>query len=238
MTTAAIILVIGLFFLLAFWWLSRLHVYTELELRRHGGDDHFKVRVRLESLTLFRMEVPVAKLGLAFPPKMEVKMESQVKGFHKLREDIMHFESSWENILKGMRLGADVWQGRLSQAAREELPARQRFLLATLLGMRFKGESFRWVTRVGTGDPAFTAVAVGLFWGLVGTLMARVSRQVDLPSHGTVIKVLPAYNQPVFETEIKCILSQRVGYIIHAALENMHTLWEQGGRAHGYTASS
>jgi hypothetical protein len=111
------------------------------------------------------------------------------------------------------------------------LPANyyQWLLVAENLERRGQFSQLSWATRVGSGDPAFTALSVGLLWGLkeacVGYLRSRYEF-VQPPE----VNVFGNFQAVEWDTAFNCIFRVKLGYIMIAALMvRFRHAWRKGG---------
>lgn len=72
-----------------------------------------------------------------------------------------------------------------------------------------------WITRVGVGDAADTAITTGAVWGLKSSLLGFMSRYVRLKAQ-PVLSVQPQFNRMLFNTEAECRLKIKAGFAIVA----------------------
>ncbi len=70
--------------------------------------------------------------------------------------------------------------------------------------------------RVGTGDPAATAVACGVLHGLAGAALGVLGAWVRAEGAAPRIEVWPDYRRPVASLRAGCILRTRLGHLIVA----------------------
>lgn len=75
----------------------------------------------------------------------------------------------------------------------------------------------RWVTNIGIGDAAETAVITGMAWAIKTSFLGFIFKFIDLNTMPQ-LAVNPQYNRPQFSTELLCILKFRLGYAIIAGL--------------------
>lgn len=99
------------------------------------------------------------------------------------------------------------------------LPANYDHWLLVAERLEHKGwfPKFYWATRLGTGDPALTALGYGILWGLKTNLLGYLNsryRFVERPG----LKVVPDYRQPRWDMLFDCIFRVKMGYIIIASL--------------------
>jgi hypothetical protein len=98
------------------------------------------------------------------------------------------------------------------------LPARYHHWLLVAENLEKKGAFHRliWITRLGLGQPAATAVLYGLTWGLKSGLVQTLYQKfrfVQKPE----LKVIADYRCLSFDTRFDCIFRVKLGYIIIAS---------------------
>jgi hypothetical protein len=72
-----------------------------------------------------------------------------------------------------------------------------------------------WVTRVGLGDAADTAITTGVVWGLKTSLLGYLFRYIRLEAK-PALSVQPQFNRMQFSTEGVCVMKIKVGYALYA----------------------
>ncbi|PTQ54845.1 MAG: hypothetical protein HSCHL_1788 [Hydrogenibacillus schlegelii] len=78
--------------------------------------------------------------------------------------------------------------------------------------------AFRWSTVVGTGDAAETALAAAALYQLKAAAWVGLHRLVRLEA-APRLRVRPAFQAPIFTTEVECIARVRFGEAMLAALK-------------------
>jgi hypothetical protein len=86
-------------------------------------------------------------------------------------------------------------------------------------------ERLHWYTRVGLGDAAATAIAVGVLSGVLATGFTWLDGRVYLNPEGVHWQVIPNYSQRQTDVAIYCILRVNAGHIIITGVAN---LWRVG----------
>ncbi len=76
---------------------------------------------------------------------------------------------------------------------------------------------FRWVSRLGTGEPALTTFLVGFLSGVKGVITSLLSH-VGAFRVAPELKVYPDFTKTSLDTVVDCIFSIKLGYIILAGL--------------------
>lgn len=80
---------------------------------------------------------------------------------------------------------------------------------------RVRCTSLVWNTSVGLSDAAQTAIATGVLWSLKTSLLSWLLRRIRLETQPR-LKVMPAFNQWQFTTELLCKLQIRLGTVLVA----------------------
>lgn len=80
---------------------------------------------------------------------------------------------------------------------------------------RVRCTSLVWNTAVGLSDAAQTAIATGVLWSLKTSLLSWLLRRLRLETQPR-LKVMPAFNQWQFTTELLCKLQIRLGTVLFA----------------------
>ena len=99
------------------------------------------------------------------------------------------------------------------------LPANYFHWLLVAERLEHKGwfSKFYWATRLGTGDPALTAIGYGIVWGLKTNLLSYLDSRYHFKERPE-LKVVPDYQQPRWDMLFDCIFRVKIGYIIIASL--------------------
>lgn len=79
-------------------------------------------------------------------------------------------------------------------------------------------EEWRWFTEIGLGDPAQTAVAAGMIWGIKGWLWGELHRRLRVDSgrqpFQPVFGVCPDFQRTGLRIDFSCRLKGRLGGIV------------------------
>lgn len=116
----------------------------------------------------------------------------------------------WERWL---RLAKDLWQKKPLGEVLQALLPRESLVVQFLLRLRPRVLRFRWVTSVGAGDPALTALLIGPLWFIHGAILRRLTRSLLFLTPPRVT-VRPNFIEPGLQVALHCILTARVGHII------------------------
>lgn len=94
-----------------------------------------------------------------------------------------------------------------------------RFLHINLwLIKHIRCKRFIWKTRVGFEDAAATGLTGGMLWGIKGFLFSILRRSINSGKCKAEISVTPVFCQQEIDTELDCIFTLPVGYIIIAGI--------------------
>jgi hypothetical protein len=111
------------------------------------------------------------------------------------------------------------------------LPARyhQWLLVAENLERRGEFQRLSWSTQLGTGDPALTAVGIGVVWGVKETLIGYLQSRYGFVRQPEV-SVTGNFQNISLDTSFNCIFRVKLGYIMIAALMvRLRHVWRKGG---------
>lgn len=99
--------------------------------------------------------------------------------------------------------------------------------------------NFRWITVLGLGDAAATAVATGASYAVTGLALGYLQQYIDFSKcKKHQLSILPSYDQAKLETDFFCILELKIGHIIAAGFRNYlrHFLRKEGVQSHERTS--
>jgi len=191
------------------------------------GDDDLHLEVVWLGITIARLTVPLLSL-LAFFSDLPMVTPSDAPG-----EDGNGAEAeepvAWRHIVQEVRSIPNVYHryqfvlngiyifayGRLPH--RHQMPLGQPFLgylFACLYPFTRHFEKLHWYTKIGLGDAAATAIAIGALSGLKAAGFSWLQRRVDLDSGNIQWQVIPNYSQRQIDMVIDCILRVNAGHII------------------------
>lgn len=99
------------------------------------------------------------------------------------------------------------------------VPAPYHHWLLVVEDLEKKGrfQKFVWITWLGTGDSALTAIGYGVLWGLKCSILNYIDQRL-ISIENQEIKVIPDYREKRFDMVFDCIFSVKLGYIIIASL--------------------
>jgi hypothetical protein len=111
------------------------------------------------------------------------------------------------------------------------LPASYHRWLLVAENLERRGEfrKLTWLSQVGTGDPALTAVSIGMVWGVKTILIDYLCNRYEF-AEPPEIKVSGNFQSVGWGTVFSCIFRVKLGYIMIAALMvKLRHAWRKGG---------
>jgi hypothetical protein len=193
-----LIAILSLIFLLILLLLTRIRV--QVHYLREGKDDelalHFSI---LRGLIRFRLELPVIKFlaGRFLRPAVKIKAEL-TGGKDRLlaeKKEVMPLPPLRQLLL-------------LFREVRWYRPA------AIYLFSRVLIRRFYWRSVIGLVNPAQTAVAFGLLWGLKGFFLSAAYPHFAPGRPKPEIIIIPSFQKPVINTTLDCIFEVRASHIL------------------------
>lgn len=205
----------------------RAKIYISLDYRRQGEDDVMTVFVHsLYRLVSYELTIPVIKWSERGIPWLRTgfrsgngeqgKAATDDDGKDGLVTSELPENVQWRDIIREIRFFKAMYR-KFTDHIRRGLVC----------------EKFFWRSRLGCDDPALTSLFIGLGWVLKSWLITKLKKRLKVVSEPS-INVLPAYLEPGFQTEFKCIFSIRFGNVINAALVMLNFVWK-GVRFDGRT---
>ncbi|MEW6245008.1 MAG: DUF2953 domain-containing protein [Bacillota bacterium] len=73
-----------------------------------------------------------------------------------------------------------------------------------------------WWTRLGTDDPAQTAILTGVAWGIKGAVVAFLRQHINMPQEALSFHIYPMFSKTELSTRFRCTLLARFGQIVLA----------------------
>lgn len=199
------------FIIAALLWLGLIMLIrgtVEFRYRRQEENDHLDIKLSaLKGIWQFKMSIPTINLAWEKGPQLETQQEVEApsgeerKGVQKLRFKYFRgyfFYQLFPNI-----------PGLL----REFNQVKKKFYK----GIRCK--EFSWEMEYGHQNPAYTALATGGFWTLLGYSLAKLYNNVTMEVSQPRIMVTPRFNDPGFRTDLYCIFKARIGHIMVVGLD-------------------
>jgi hypothetical protein len=203
-----------LLFLLLIWTLP---LYFRLSYQRHEKNDHIIVETTaLGKIVRYRLEIPVTQLVKRKNGWPWVETEFESRGGEKETEThaLEEQEKSWTWIRFALH-NYDEVQAKINRLMTivDDYADFMRWLTN-----KIRLKRFYWVTRIGLDDAAATAITVGGCWAIKSYLTATLWHRHRTARVRPLIRVIPAYNQEIFQTDFECIFSIRLGHIIGAGI--------------------
>lgn len=84
-----------------------------------------------------------------------------------------------------------------------------------------------WRVIIGCEDAAYTALAAGSIWSMLGYSLAKLYRQVTVDVDQPHLAVIPNFKQPGFSCECRCVFKLRIGHIMIAGLDLLRLLMHE-----------
>lgn len=139
---------------------------------------------------------------------------------------------------KGMPLGEKEKEIKVNRYLMQKIYARlpviiNRFKelrkLAYWLVGKISVKRFCWVTEIGTGEPAETAILTGALWGVKGTFLSYFQTMVGRVQSNPQINVIPNFNQVMVTSKADCIFDVLCGHIIIGGFKTLYLFLKKGG---------
>lgn len=193
------IILIGLIILF-----SEIHI--EVVLRRVGQNDLFRVKLRaIFGLVKYRYEIPVIRWNSIFSGvtiKKEEKLDIEKQEFKNemtskvnRRTIVKSFEHLQQLVMH--TVGLYTW-------------------LVNVMG-KMKCTELVWVTRIGLGEAADTAVTTGLIWSIKCSLTGFIFQYVRL-AQTPQLSVVPLFNEEHFSMDLQGKIKLRVSAALMAGI--------------------
>ncbi|MBD2846809.1 DUF2953 domain-containing protein [Paenibacillus sp. IB182496] len=173
-------------------------------LRRRGENDHVALRIRaLYGAVKVHREIPIVRLdGANIAYKSEQSSNLPLGSAPPTEEG---------------RVGPEKVMSKLEQA-RLLMRHTDRFTVWLLRTLRYiRITEWRWISAVGAGDAAWTAVATGMASAAQGALLGLLSHVMRLTGQPQM-QVRPVFNDTIFSTEWHCTVKVRLGHVLLAGL--------------------
>ena len=162
------------------------------------------------------------KVSLIRPTQRGIEVREKLSGkwlFHKEKQIFTRL-SPYQGNSRGLREFFHRYQhfGLGMTLFTYFLPARYHhwLLVAERLEKRGAFHRFVWVTKVGLGQPAATAVLFGALWGVKSGLVQALNHKFRF-AQKPELKVIPDYQSLSLDTLFDCIFRVKLGYIIIAS---------------------
>lgn len=183
-------------------------IRAEVSLKREQGDDELRLSlVALFGLVRRQIDIPVLKWD---GDGIKMKVESGKKGTAKAAgEPSRTVKIDKRKVKRGYRYFVQLMRATL------EL---KKWLAASLRKVRCR--DVVWVTQIGLGDAADSAVAAGVVWGVKAPVVGWVASSVRMMNEPR-LAVVPLFNEWHFETVVqgkfRIRLATALAVLIHLA---------------------
>lgn len=224
-------------FFLLFIIIFLLNIYLEVIIERRRNKDFILLKVwLLRGLLNFRFRIDYMDLkeelgklvvqyaGSQSGPAEEIRIPEARevtltgKSFKKFLDQVRamaRISTSWEALevlIKGLlKAGIRAAQLPITRAA------LSRMLMEVFPRIKTSCLRLRWVTELGVGDPAITAVVTGALYGVKGTVVSLLNRRIDF-RQAPEIEITPRFTDGVFNTRFEGIFAVNIGQIIKSFL--------------------
>jgi hypothetical protein len=182
------------------------HLHLQFYFSRVKGNDHFFVKAKLfGGMISYGLEVPYDQYKGIYSAIL-VKL-----GIMGAQHEHMHYKQKQQFTPERM---SDMyhWAKRLLT----HVVDITSWLRQTLTHV--KCTELRWETRLGVGDAAQTAMAVGALWAVKSSLFGYIFQYVHLDAKPNV-SIQPQYkNEAEFSMEFSCHTKIRIGSILFSSL--------------------
>lgn len=210
----AFVLVAALSFLIALF----LKAKVDFRYRRSDGKDTIDMHLyALHGLWNFQFQVPAVQMGWEKGPELEIEQEVH----SNLSEGRQQKNRARLRFWRG-GFFYYLWPQTFNLLQRLSRVKKQFYRGIRLTALEFDAE-------VGTVNPAYTAMLAGAFWSVIGDVVARLYRQVQVEVQNPRIAVVPMFQKPGFSCDFHCIFQLRIGHIIVAGL-NLLRIFKWGTR--------
>lgn len=85
---------------------------------------------------------------------------------------------------------------------------------------KFSVHQFVWITELGTGNAAVTGTLSGILWMIKGSILSVIKNNIKAKER--TVKIVPHFNNEIFQTTLHCIISIKIGYIIIASIKTFY----------------
>ncbi len=162
------------------------------------------------------------KVSLLKPTSEGIKVQEKLSGkwFFKRKKQIIKKVAPYQGNSRGLREFLHRYRhfGLGVTFLSYFIPAHYHhwLLIAERLEKRGSFHRFVWITRLGLGQPAATAVLYGLIWGLKSGIIQTLHQKFRFVKKPE-IKVMADYQGVRLDTLFDCIFRVKLGYIIIAS---------------------
>ncbi|HEX7064795.1 MAG TPA: DUF2953 domain-containing protein [Bacillales bacterium] len=192
------ILAIILFIIL--FLLTKVHISIHYH---HHDDDSLTLRFQAWGFTVYTLKVPELSIdeessSLVFKEEKQAGPATGKENEKKVTKD--EFLAHLEKFRR--LLGSIEGFHRITK----------RFL------SRVEVSRFKWHTRMGLGDAAWTGMATGAVWAVKGNMIGLITYYMKLITEPD-LSVEPVWQNDYSRTELSCMISFRIGQAMGAGLQ-------------------
>lgn len=193
------------------YFLFRINVYIDICYVRKSGDDNIVLQIYTWKKWLcYKFYIPAAELVRHeefLKVKMEVKTpkhttpsagKSEQRFFIKTIYNLLKIPPKINQVIALFKHYKKIYISFMEE-----------------LYLSIQCEKFIWKTRCGSEDAALTAIMAGGLWGLKSLVFQKMKSRIQVIAVPQIY-VIPVYNQSIFEFDIQCIFSIRLGNVINA----------------------
>jgi hypothetical protein len=170
-----------------------IRINTTIHYIYKDNDDLLFLQIKLWKLPVYKKEIQMS----------EEKTTSQQESPH----DSSPKEQRSEGMIRKLKSIRSILKGIIDSKA-------------TILRLikKIHIREFSWQTKVGTGDASTTGMMCGGVWAVKGGVVGMLTTYTTVDVR-PIIQVEPLFQQHDASTEIKCMLSVRVGQTIYALIQ-------------------
>ncbi|MBA2871754.1 hypothetical protein HNQ85_002029 [Anoxybacillus calidus] len=202
---AVLFIAVGLICFIMFISMMRMSIL--IDVKHAQGDDRVKITLKtLFGLIRYTINIPL------------VKVDKESLGIIVSRRDEMSYgKSNVEIQPKKNKYTPSEIVDSLKQTKRFVNHVVHLHSILKKFLSHIAVTKFEWHTTFGTGDAAYTGMAIGIGWSVKYGIVAIVSRYMKLKT-GPVITITPSFQQAMSQTHFICMIHFRIG---HAMLAGM-----------------
>ena len=181
---------------------------VDFRYRRFNEEDTITMQLKaLHGLWHFTLQVPTVKLAWEEKgPQVEIAQESHSALSEPRQQKAKVHVRFWK-----WSFFYYLWP-KVFQILQKLNQVKKHFYQGIhLTSLEFKAE-------VGFENPAYTALAAGAFWSVIGNSIAKLYKQVQVEVTEPQIMVVPMFQKTGFSCDFHCIFKLRIGHIIFAGL--------------------
>ncbi|MBM6617454.1 DUF2953 domain-containing protein [Bacillus suaedaesalsae] len=194
----------GLLLFLILLLISKLHITISFSHKK--DDDQLTIKFRV---WLFRYTLNIPLI------RVDQETNSIVVAKKKEKEEPKSKQFTAQEILNSFKDTKEILQHVISLHR-----------IVSKFFSKVRVHKLEWHTNFGIGDAALTGVLVGAGWALKGSIIGLISRYMRL-KEVPEMSITPLFLQVYSQTQIKCIISFRIGNAILAGIRIVK-FWKGG----------